>query len=199
MWPIHGYLQCGKILDCGCCTRSFAKVADTEKNVAITLNTVTGEYNGYFLSQGQGGSFQWTAECSCDDSDDDTEYGPFTTTIKQFEPPVLSTSTADATPTHLTLLATETNKVYELDVTVMAGLNGNSALYRRLVRAENDAGSLTILGTDTLGSDHEDGPLSAASIQIVASGTNIRLTVTGMALTNILWRAAFNSRVFDLV
>lgn len=101
-------------------------------------------------------------------------------------------STADATPTPLadTDIATASGDLIyaEAEVTVEDSLT----VAKTMKIAEtwmNNAGTLTRRGTQTIIHDKGDAGVAAATVTFVASGTNLRLQVTGIAATTIDWKA----------
>jgi hypothetical protein len=102
-------------------------------------------------------------------------------------------TTTDATVTTLDTLATVSDSVYHATALVIAMEttdHDEMASYEVSATFRNDGGVLTRIGSAVTA--HEDTP--AWNCELDASGTDIRLRVTGAASTNINWRGAIEWR-----
>lgn len=109
-----------------------------------------------------------------------------------------TTNTTDATPTTIATypLATAGQEI-EISVSVHGEQSTNHVFYKRLARAKNASGTVSIVGTpDTIGTDFEDGALTSASITVTTSGTNVIVQATGIAATTITWKVLTDIRIF---
>lgn len=192
-YPIQGNVLCDKIVECGCCDRTFELVG-TPSRSTITLDAVTGDYKGYALSEGNLWSFQWRAICDCEEP---VIYGPFTVSGSADGAPAQITTVND-TATPIALFTMPDDIVCEVDYTVCASTGGGIGVYRRLLRLKRIAGTVSILNESTVGTDQEDIGIASASVAGSVSGSSIRVTVTGLPATNIVWGVSFSNRIFDL-
>ena len=100
-------------------------------------------------------------------------------------------STTDATATEIWARETRTNKIYAVYLKLIAAETTDSdegALYTRQALYKNDAGTLTLISSNTIGTDIEsDNTWTGPTID--ANGTEIRIQVTGKLSTNITWNA----------
>lgn len=99
-------------------------------------------------------------------------------------------NTTDATVSTLAQFATGSNRVYAVIAKIVANTTDyttGQAFYVRTALFKNIAGTLTLVGsvsaTTTIETD------AAWDCTLDASGTNIRVRVTGAAATNIVWHA----------
>ncbi len=106
------------------------------------------------------------------------------------------TTTDDTQTTGATIAIDTAGHIVEVDWSIKGeDGSGNIAIYKRLVRVKNVAGTLTILGTpDAIGTDYEDAGISGASITFDVSGTSLRCRVTGISATTINWRTVHERR-----
>lgn len=192
-YPIEGNVLCDKIVECGCLDKVFELVGDTVRSV-ITINADTGAYKGYPLAEGDLWSFQWKVTC---DGDDPVEYGPFTVSGAAEGAPAQITTVND-TATPIALFNMPDDVICEVDYTACASTGGGIGVYRRLLRLKRIAGTVSILNESTVGTDQEDAGIASASVAGSVSGASIRVTVTGLAATNIVWGISFSVRMFDL-
>ena len=98
-------------------------------------------------------------------------------------------STTNATPTTIATISVPTGKTVECEFTV-TGKDGsnNQVMMRKMFRAINVAGTVTMLGTlQGTWADYAAAPLSTATVTASASGANMVVQVTGVAATNISW------------
>jgi hypothetical protein len=108
--------------------------------------------------------------------------------LKTYQTGRPTTNTTGATETTAASFATRSNKVYHVDVTVTAVRTDTfeqAASYVRRATFLNDGGTLAIVGSVT--SDHTAESDSNWNCTLDASGTDIRVRVTGAADTNISW------------
>ena len=97
-------------------------------------------------------------------------------------------STTDATVTTLSLFGTTTDEVYHYECTVVAAQTttyAEVASYKLHGTFKNDGGTLTLVGSVT--ADHTGEDTGAWDATLDASGTDIRVRVTGAAATNVNW------------
>lgn len=102
-------------------------------------------------------------------------------------------NTTDATVTTLQTIGTSSNSILGIEVKISArrtggasGTTNDSAYYVLHGMAKNNAGTVTI--STVVSSEFEDQ--SGWDADLVASGTNILVRVTGAAGNNISWRAS---------
>ena len=101
----------------------------------------------------------------------------------------VSVTTTDATVTDATLFTTQSNKAYHVVAKVVATETADHdevAGYIRAATFKNDGGTLTQVGSTTAVATHED--TAGWDVTLDATGTTIRLRVTGAAATVINWR-----------
>lgn len=96
--------------------------------------------------------------------------------------------TTSATPVNWDLPLTSGN-TYHFNLLVAGVKSDGSAIacYSRRVSAKNVGGTLTIVNNQTIGSDYEDN--ASTDLTIAASGSNVRVSVTG--ITGETWRWQF--------
>jgi hypothetical protein len=98
--------------------------------------------------------------------------------------------TTNATVTALKTIALADNTVYTILVFVEArrtDVAGRSGFYRRAVVFREAAGAATLVGTvDTIGADKTSGTITA-SVDVVVTGDNLVVQVTGAAAQTINW------------
>jgi hypothetical protein len=118
--------------------------------------------------------------------------------VNRFHPSGAATTTTDATPTQIKTISTTTNKVYEIEVTVKASLSTNTSVgvLKRLIRVKNSSGTVTILSTQTIGTDDVEAALSGISISASVSGSNILITATGLSATTLVWGCLYDKKEF---
>jgi hypothetical protein len=75
---------------------------------------------------------------------------------------IASVTTTDATPTTIKTIATTSNKIYEIELTVKSSISTASfvGVMKRLIRVKNNGGTVTILSTQTIGTDDVEAGLS---------------------------------------
>lgn len=193
-YPIQGNVLCGNKVECGCCDRVFSLDTGSIQGISVSINATTGDYYGFAVSETGHWSFRWLVNCSCDDEEDDTEYGPFT--ITNAGSGHKTATTDDNTPENVSLFVTESNREYEVDYTVRAQSTTNFAFYRRVLRVKNVSNVLTVLNESTIGTDYEDAALTAATVAGAVSSTSIVVTITGVALTDIDWGIEYTVRLW---
>jgi len=101
----------------------------------------------------------------------------------------VSVATTDATVTEATTFQTESNKAYLVWLRVIATETADHDEVAGYIRAgtfKNDGGTLTQIGSTTSVATHED--TGAWDVTLDATGTKIRVRVTGAAATLINWR-----------
>ncbi len=103
-------------------------------------------------------------------------------------PIIDTTTTGDATPTTLSTIATTTDSAYVITSNVVAvSTAGDSLNIKQSCKVNNIGGvlsALTIFDTSIV----SDAALATASVSFIASGTNILVQITGVALTDINWK-----------
>jgi hypothetical protein len=105
-----------------------------------------------------------------------------------------STSTSGAVNAVIASLSTTNNSVELVKVSI-TGIRTNgsneSVSYERTLRIKNNAGTVSI---PTVQSDYtsEDGVLSAANVTAIISGSSVDIRVTGVASSDITWKAIVN-------
>lgn len=110
---------------------------------------------------------------------------------------VQTVSTTDATETSIGTYTTADDYVYHVEAEVLGTVNGggNAATYKLIASFKNDSGTLSQIGSTTTVHSAEDAAGWDATID--SSGTDIRVRVTGVAATNIDWRADTKIKVLD--
>lgn len=104
--------------------------------------------------------------------------------------------TADATPTTIIDIPTISNTVEFFTLTI-AGVDASdrAVMYERKVKVQNVAGTVSIRGAvETVGTDYEDAALSGCDVSITVSGTNIRVTGTGIAANSMRWSLSLTKK-----
>jgi len=105
-----------------------------------------------------------------------------------------STSTSGAVNAVVASLSTANNSVELVKVSI-TGIRTNgsneSVSYERTLRIKNNAGTVSI---PTVQSDYtsEDAVLSAANVTAIVSGSSVDIRVTGVASSDITWKAVVN-------
>jgi len=101
--------------------------------------------------------------------------------------------TTDATPTALSTIAIATDTAATINASIIGQSADNSDVTGGTVSAvvKNDGGTLTIVGT-SLPIVNAD---STGTFDIVVSGTNALIQVTGIAATTINWRDRYTTTV----
>jgi hypothetical protein len=105
-----------------------------------------------------------------------------------------STSTSGAVNAVIASLATASNSVELIKVSI-TGIKTNgsneSVSYERTLRVKNSSGTVSI---PTVQSDYtsEDASLSAANVTAIISGSSVDIRVTGVASSDITWKAVVN-------
>jgi len=105
-----------------------------------------------------------------------------------------STSTSGAVNAVVASLSTTNNSVELVKVSI-TGIRTNgsneSVSYERTLRIKNNAGTVSI---PTVQSDYtsEDAVLSAANVTAIISGSSVDIRVTGVASSDITWKAVVN-------
>jgi len=102
--------------------------------------------------------------------------------------------TNNATVTTIYTHSTASPTTYSFDIEIIAirtDVAGDTANYRRLFKAKNIGGTVTVNDLDQVSTtdiaswDHEDN--AAWNLTVVVSGTNILIRVTGVAGQTIKW------------
>lgn len=99
--------------------------------------------------------------------------------------------TTSATPVNWDLPLTSGN-TYHFNLLV-AGVKSDGAAiacYTRRISAINIAGTVTILNSQTIGTDYEDN--ASTDLTVSASGSNVRVSVTGIAAETWRWQFALH-------
>jgi hypothetical protein len=99
--------------------------------------------------------------------------------------------TNDATQVTGLLIPTRANHVYYVEVDVLASETADfdeMAGYKRIAAFKNDGGTLTLLGS--VAATFTAETTSGWDVTLDASGTNIRVRLTGAASTDISWQIA---------
>ena len=116
-----------------------------------------------------------------------------TVPVSSFQPANLTASvtTTDATPTTLATVPVPTNDAVTLNGIVVAKNSTYTAAVGGLfnVTAINNAGTLTIMGTPLVAINAS----STEIFNIIVSGTNLILQVTGIAATTYTWNANYTT------
>jgi hypothetical protein len=97
--------------------------------------------------------------------------------------------TDDATQVSGLLIPTETNHSYHVVLNVLATEIEDFdevGSYQRIATFKNDGGTLSIVGSVT--SVHTAENTAGWDVTLDASGTNIRIRITGAAATKIAWQ-----------
>lgn len=100
---------------------------------------------------------------------------------------VNNTQTTDATESNCGVFSTATDYIYYVDSIVTATVDGggNAATYFARAAFKNDSGTLSQIGLTTVTSKED---AAGWDVDIDASGTDIRVRVTGQSSTTINWR-----------
>lgn len=102
-----------------------------------------------------------------------------------------SLTTVDATVTTINTVITPDGTSGEIHVrcnaNTAAAANSNSYTY--IIRYKNVGGTATVLSTQSVVSDVEDGGLTAAAVTATASGANILFRVQGVGSTTLKWNS----------
>lgn len=98
-----------------------------------------------------------------------------------------STTTTTTSPTVVATIATDDNATTVLELRLIGRRSGSGAfsLIRRRIIANRDAGTLTIVDTETDGTDYD--PSVIGSVAFTASGGNVIVTVTPATSANCRW------------
>jgi len=96
-----------------------------------------------------------------------------------------------ATPVNWDLPLTSGN-TYHFNLIVAGVKSDGSAIacYSRRVSAKNVGGTVTIVNNQTIGTDYEDN--ASTDIAITASGSNVRISMTGIASETWRWQFALH-------
>jgi hypothetical protein len=104
-------------------------------------------------------------------------------------------TTTNGTPTPTTIQATVTDYTYMVETTVVARRsNGDCASYKLQAHFNNVSGTLTKVSSTLKTIIWETD--AALDADLIATGTNIRLEVTGIAAVTYVWHAT--SRIYFL-
>lgn len=108
-------------------------------------------------------------------------------------PVSVKTTTTDGTITTGATFSTQRNHAYLVFAHVVASSGSTTAGYIRAATFENNAGTLTQVGTTTAVATHEDigAPMDC---DLDASGTDIRVRITGDPGRTIKWNIDLNIR-----
>ncbi len=99
--------------------------------------------------------------------------------------------TTDATPSALISYSTTSNSLVTISGTISAPNSAYTGGIGGRFEASllNTAGTLSLLGTPVI---EQFGTLSTQTFNVITSGTNIVVQVTGVAATTINWKAEYN-------
>lgn len=153
--------------------------ANTWSGSSSTFNTnplfPTGATVGYIATVTNAGTGAWTWQAS--------PVGPSTATV----------ATADATPTTLVTISVASNSVVTFEGTVSAANSSYSDATGGTFSATvvNASGVLTLVNTPFV----VVNPTSTATFNVIVSGTNVILQVTGIAATAYNWKAVYGTVV----